>query len=309
MSSHRRPSAVGQFSEVYDICEDLGKGAFAVVKRCVHKRTRGEFAVKIFSTLKMRERELAKLDREQRICERLKHPNIVRLRDSFIGPTTRYMVFDLVTGGELFEDIVAREYYSEKDASFCMQQIMESLKYCHDQRIIHRDLKPENLLLASKKRGAAVRLADFGLAVEMDEGKEVCWYGFAGTPGYLSPEVLEHQPYGKAVDVWACGVILYILLVGYPPFWEESRQKLYDTIKRGQYDYPSPEWDSVAREAKNLIDRMLVVDPTKRITVEGVLRHPFIAQRERVASGLNRQQTMDKMRGFNARRKLVGAIL
>eukprot|EP00117_Sycon_ciliatum_P043982 scpid53432/ scgid31776/ Calcium/calmodulin-dependent protein kinase type II alpha chain len=305
----RRKSAVVKFNEIYDLLDDLGKGAFAVVKRCKHKENKREFAVKIFNTVNMKERELSKLDREEKICLRLAHPNIVRLNETFTGPATRYMVFDLVTGGELFEDIVAREYYSERDASHCIQQVLDALSYCHERGIMHRDLKPENLLLASKQRGADVKLADFGLAVEINPSGDDHWYGFAGTPGYLAPEVLNHKPYGKGVDVWAVGVILYILLVGYPPFWEDSRTKLYETIKKGKYDYPSPEWDTVTKEAKHLIDKMLSLNGARRISVKQALQHPWVAQRDRIASGVHRQQTTESLKGFNARRKLVGAIL
>ncbi|VDP57772.1 unnamed protein product [Schistosoma mattheei] len=159
-----------------------------------------------------------------------------------------------------------------------MQQIIESVNYCHQNNIVHRDLKPENLLLASKSKGAAVKLADFGLAIEV-QGDQPAWFGFAGTPGYLSPEVLRKEPYGKAVDVWACGVILYILLVGYPPFWDEDQNRLYSQIKSGAYDYPSPEWDTVTPEAKNLINLMLTVSPARRITAAEALKHPWICVR------------------------------
>ncbi|ROT60885.1 putative calcium/calmodulin-dependent protein kinase type II alpha chain isoform X10 [Penaeus vannamei] len=232
----------------------------------------------------------------------------VRLHDSIQEESFHYLVFDLVTGGELFEDIVAREFYSEADASHCIQQILESVNHCHHNNIVHRDLKPENLLLASKAKGAAVKLADFGLAIEV-QGDQQAWFGFAGTPGYLSPEVLKKEPYGKPVDIWACGVILYILLVGYPPFWDEDQHRLYAQIKAGAYDYPSPEWDTVTPEAKNLINSMLTVNPAKRITAAEALKHPWICQRERVASVVHRQETVDCLRKFNARRKLKGAIL
>mgnify|MGYP003571888570 CR=1 FL=1 len=169
-------------------------------------------------------------------------------------------------------------------------------------------LQPENLLLASKAKGAAVKLADFGLAIEV-QGEQQAWFGFAGTPGYLSPEVLRKDPYGKPVDIWACGVILYILLVGYPPFWDEDQHRLYAQIKAGAYDYPSPEWDTVTPEAKNLINSMLTVNPAKRITASEALKHPWICQRERVASVVHRQETVDCLKKFNARRKLKGAIL
>ncbi|XP_003378920.1 calcium/calmodulin-dependent protein kinase type II alpha chain (CaM-kinase II alpha chain) [Trichinella spiralis] len=314
-------------------------GAFSVVRRCVQSSTGLEFAAKIINTKKLSAR--------------------VRLHDSIQEEGFHYLVFDLVTGGELFEDIVAREFYSEADASHCIQQILESVAYCHVNSVVHRDLKPENLLLASKAKGAAVKLADFGLAIEV-QGDQEAWFGFAGTPGYLSPEVLKKEPYGKPVDVWACvmhhivanynrfsaskeihsdlmkkcypssyklemqilkqiffgnlGVILYILLVGYPPFWDEDQGRLYAQIKQGSYDasycfYPSPEWDTVTPEAKNLINCMLTVNPRKRITADQALKHPWICQRERVAALVHRQDTVDCLKKFNARRKLKGAIL
>ncbi|XP_011646821.1 calcium/calmodulin-dependent protein kinase type II alpha chain isoform X6 [Pogonomyrmex barbatus] len=302
------PTACTRFSDNYDLKEELGKGAFSVVRRCVQKSTGHEFAAKIINTKKLSNRDFQKLEREARICRKLQHPNIVRLHDSIQEENFHYLVFDLVTGGELFEDIVAREFYSEADASHCIQQILESVHHCHHNGVVHRDLKPENLLLASKAKGAAVKLADFGLAIEV-QGEAQAWYGFAGTPGYLSPEVLKKEPYGKPVDIWACGVILYILLVGYPPFWDEDQHRLYGQIKAGSYDYPSPEWDTVTPEAKNLINQMLTVNPGKRITASEALKHPWICQRERVASVVHRQETVDCLKKFNARRKLKGAIL
>ncbi|XP_071442430.1 calcium/calmodulin-dependent protein kinase type II alpha chain isoform X7 [Hetaerina americana] len=261
------PAACTRFSDNYDLKEELGKGAFSVVRRCVQKSSGLEYAAKIINTKKLSARDFQKLEREARICRKLQHPNIVRLHDSIQEENFHYLVFDLVTGGELFEDIVAREFYSEADASHCIQQILESVNHCHQNGVVHRDLKPENLLLASKAKGAAVKLADFGLAIEV-QGEQQAWFGFAGTPGYLSPEVLKKEPYGKPVDIWACGVILYILLVGYPPFWDEDQHRLYSQIKAGAYD-----------------------------------------QRERVASVVHRQETVDCLKKFNARRKLKGAIL
>ncbi|CAB1351830.1 unnamed protein product [Coregonus sp. 'balchen'] len=205
---------------------------------------------------------------------------------------------------------------------------------------------PENLLLASKLKGAAVKLADFGLAIEV-QGDQQAWFGFAGTPGYLSPEVLRKDPYGKPVDMWACGVILYILLVGYPPFWDEDQHRLYQQIKAGAYDFPSPEWDTVTPDAKDLINKMLTINPAKRVTATDSLKHPWICvrvththtiththththklkhtvhentyrhvifspsltvsslqQRSTVASMMHRQETVECLRKFNARRKL-----
>uniref|UniRef100_A0A668SLA5 calcium/calmodulin-dependent protein kinase n=1 Tax=Oreochromis aureus TaxID=47969 RepID=A0A668SLA5_OREAU len=277
-----------RFTDEYQLYEELGKGAFSVVRRCVKLCTGQEYAAKIINTKKLSAR--------------------VRLHDSISEEGFHYLLFDLVTGGELFEDIVAREYYSEADASHCIQQILEAVLHCHQMGVVHRDLKPENLLLASKCKNAAVKLADFGLAIEV-QGDQQAWFGFAGTPGYLSPEVLRKEAYGKPVDIWACGVILYILLVGYPPFWDEDQHKLYQQIKAGAYDFPSPEWDTVTPEAKNLINQMLTINPAKRITAQEALKHPWVCQRSTVASMMHRQETVECLKKFNARRKLKGAIL
>ncbi|EGI62654.1 Calcium/calmodulin-dependent protein kinase type II alpha chain [Acromyrmex echinatior] len=249
-------------------------GAFSVVRRCVQKSTGHEFAAKIINTKKLSNRDFQKLEREARICRKLQHPNI--------------------EGFELANVIAVRTLASHT-------QLCRGVA-------LRIDTCPENLLLASKAKGAAVKLADFGLAIEV-QGEAQAWYGFAGTPGYLSPEVLKKEPYGKPVDIWACGVILYILLVGYPPFWDEDQHRLYGQIKAGSYDYPSPEWDTVTPEAKNLINQMLTVNPGKRITASEALKHPWICQRERVASVVHRQETVDCLKKFNARRKLKGAIL
>uniref|UniRef100_A0A8C2I194 calcium/calmodulin-dependent protein kinase n=1 Tax=Cyprinus carpio TaxID=7962 RepID=A0A8C2I194_CYPCA len=292
-----------RFTDEYQLYEELGKGAFSVVRRCVKLSTGQEYAAKIINTKKLSARDHQKLEREARICRLLKHPNIVRLHDSISEEGFHYLLFDLVTGGELFEDIVAREYYSEADASHCIHQILDSVHHIHQHDIVHRDLKPENLLLASKCKNAAVKLADFGLAIEV-QGDQQAWFGFAGTPGYLSPEVLRKEAYGKPVDIWACGVILYILLVGYPPFWDEDQHKLYQQIKAGAYDFPSPEWDTVTPEAKNLINQMLTINPAKRITAQEALKHPWVCQRSTVASMMHRQETVECLKKFNARRKL-----
>ncbi|XP_061655445.1 calcium/calmodulin-dependent protein kinase type II subunit beta isoform X5 [Phyllopteryx taeniolatus] len=323
-----------RFTDDYQMYEELGKGAFSVVRRCVNVCSGQEYAAKIINTKKLSARDHQKLEREARICRLLKHSNIVRLHDNISEEGFHYLLFDLVTGGELFEDIVAREYYSEADASHCLQQILEAVLHCHQMGVVHRDLKPENLLLASKCKNAAVKLADFGLAIEV-QGEQQAWFGFAGTPGYLSPEVLRKEAYGKPVDTWACGkscvrartarnpalwrldvcvrarvgVILYILLVGYPPFWDEDQHKLYQQIKAGAYDFPSPEWDTVTPEAKNLINQMLTINPAKRITAQEALKHPWVCQRGTVASMMHRQETVDCLKKFNARRKLKGAIL
>nr|XP_005988341.1 PREDICTED: calcium/calmodulin-dependent protein kinase type II subunit alpha isoform X2 [Latimeria chalumnae] len=294
-----------RFSEEYQMFEELGKGAFSIVRKCMKVMTGQEYAAKIINTKKLSARDHQKLEREARICRLLKHPNIVRLHDSIAEEGHHYLVFDFITGAVLCCNSRCRSYSFR---SHCIQQILEAVLHCHQMGVVHRDLKPENLLLASKLKGAAVKLADFGLAIEV-EGDQQAWFGFAGTPGYLSPEVLRKDPYGKPVDLWACGVILYILLVGYPPFWDEDQHRLYQQIKAGAYDFPSPEWDTVTPEAKDLINKMLTINPAKRITAAEVLKHPWISHRSTVASCMHRQETVDCLKKFNARRKLKGAIL
>ncbi|XP_072312906.1 calcium/calmodulin-dependent protein kinase type II subunit gamma-like [Eucyclogobius newberryi] len=337
-----------RFTDEYQLYEELGKGAFSVVRRCVKKSSGQEYAAKIINTKKLSARDHQKLEREARICRLLKHPNIVRLHDSISEEGFHYLVFDLVTGGELFEDIVAREYYSEADASHCISQILESVNHIHQHDIVHRDLKVSgcplplttahllfprlpwqrsSLAAASSLISPFVclfisflgwlfsafraRLSSlvFRLSLFFNLKTYLFFPGFAGTPGYLSPEVLRKDPYGKPVDIWACGVILYILLVGYPPFWDEDQHKLYQQIKAGAYDFPSPEWDTVTPEAKNLINQMLTINPAKRITAEQALKHPWVCHRSTVASMMHRQETVECLRKFNARRKLKGAIL
>uniref|UniRef100_A0A672R1J2 calcium/calmodulin-dependent protein kinase n=1 Tax=Sinocyclocheilus grahami TaxID=75366 RepID=A0A672R1J2_SINGR len=281
-----------RFTEEYQLFEELGKGAFSVVRRCLKVLSGQEYAAKIINTKKLSTRDHQKLDREARICRLLKHSNIVRLHDSISEEGHHYLIFDLVTGGELFEDIVAREYYSEADASHCIQQILEAVLHCHQMGVVHRDLKPENLLLASKSKGAAVKLADFGLAIEV-EGEQQAWFG--NDPFIIPP---------NSINMYLYSVILYILLVGYPPFWDEDQHRLYQQIKAGAYDFPSPEWDTVTPEAKDLINKMLTINPSKRITAAEALKHPWISHRSTVASCMHRQETVECLKKFNARRKL-----
>uniref|UniRef100_A0A4W5N0R0 calcium/calmodulin-dependent protein kinase n=1 Tax=Hucho hucho TaxID=62062 RepID=A0A4W5N0R0_9TELE len=262
-----------RFTDEYQLYEELGKGAFSVVRRCVKKSNGQEFAAKIINTKKLSARDHQKLEREARICRLLKHPNIAR---------------DLIISFHFH--ILTFTYLAIKCSYQCINQILESVHHMHQHDIVHRDLKPENLLLASKLKGAAVKLADFGLAIDV-QGDEQAWFG-KSLPSNSVP---------------LC-VVLYILLVGYPPFWDEDQHKLYQQIKAGAYDFPSPEWDTVTPEAKNLINQMLTINPAKRITADQALKHPWICQRSTVASMMHRQETVECLRKFNARRKLKVSV-
>lgn len=199
------------------------------------------------------------------------HPNIMTLREFFVESEYYYLVTEFVSGGELFDRIVEKTFYSEKEARDLVKILLGAIKYCHDQDVVHRDLKPENLLLMSADDDASIKLADFGFAksVTKDDAGLVTT---CGTPGYVAPEILEGSPYGKPVDVWSIGVITYILLAGYPPFHDESQPILFRKIRKGKYQYDSPYWDNVSDDAKDFISRMLVVNPKDRYVTRETAR-------------------------------------
>lgn len=289
--------------DFYDIGDKLGSGHFAVVKVAHHKATKKDFAVKIIDKRKLVGNQKSSVMQEVAILEQLDHPNIIKLKEIFETPRRLNLVMELVTGGELFDRIVEKGSYSEKDAALLVRDIASACMYLHSKKIVHRDLKPENLLYESKAPDAKIKLADFGLSTlvaEEDMLKTAC-----GTPGYVAPEVLSNKGYGAAVDIWSVGVILYILLCGFPPFYEENTAKLFDQIMNARYDFPSPYWDDISEQAKDLIKHLLVVDPNQRFTAKQLIEHPWILQ----ASDKNLPQTLINMRSFNARRKFKTGVL
>ena len=297
---------VEKFNEVFFIDEVIGCGGFGEVKKCRRKSNNEELAVKVFDLKKLNENEITEIKTEVKICLQLQHHNIVQLFDFYCEESFFYLIFELVTGGELFDSIIENERYSEYDASLCIQQVFDAVAYCHSKGIIHRDIKPENLMLASKDRHAPVKLIDFGLAVEGRETSQ--WHGFAGTPCYMAPEMLRRQPYNISVDCWACGCILYLLLVGRPPFWDTDHKKLAEAIKTGVYDFQSCLWQSVSFEAKSLIRQLLTVNCKRRMTASKALFTKWISERQRHASRKHRKNTIQRLKQFNARRKFKSAI-
>ncbi|XP_075219844.1 calcium/calmodulin-dependent protein kinase I isoform X3 [Lycorma delicatula] len=204
----------------------------------------------------------------------LTHPNIVQLLETFEDKHKVYLVMELVTGGELFDRIVEKGSYTEKDASDLIRQVLEAVDYMHEQGVVHRDLKPENLLYYSPDEDSKIMISDFGLSKMEDSGimATAC-----GTPGYVAPEVLAQKPYGKAVDVWSIGVISYILLCGYPPFYDENDANLFAQILKGEFEFDSPYWDDISDSAKDFIRQLMCVDVEKRYTCRQALAHPWIS--------------------------------
>ncbi|XP_051565635.1 peripheral plasma membrane protein CASK-like isoform X15 [Myxocyprinus asiaticus] len=302
------------FEDVYELCEVIGKGPFSVVRRCINRETGQQFAVKIVDVAKFTSSpglSTEDLKREASICHMLKHPHIVELLETYSSDGMLYMVFEFMDGADLCFEIVKRAdagfVYSEAVASHYMRQILEALRYCHDNNVIHRDVKPHCVLLASKENSAPVKLGGFGVAIQLGESGLVAG-GRVGTPHFMAPEVVKREPYGKPVDVWGCGVILYILLSGCLPFYG-TKERLFEAIIKGRYKLNPRQWGHISESAKDLVRRMLMLDPAERITVYEALNHPWLKERDRYAYKIHLPDTVEQLRKFNSRRKLKGAVL
>uniref|UniRef100_A0A3Q2WB19 Peripheral plasma membrane protein CASK n=3 Tax=Haplochromini TaxID=319058 RepID=A0A3Q2WB19_HAPBU len=302
------------FEDVYELCEVIGKGPFSVVRRCINRETGQQFAVKIVDVAQFTSSpglSTEDLKREASICHMLKHPHIVELLETYSSDGMLYMVFEFMDGADLCFEIVKRAdagfVYSEAVASHYMRQILEALRYCHDNNVIHRDVKPHCVLLASKENSAPVKLGGFGVAIQLGESGLVAG-GRVGTPHFMAPEVVKREPYGKPVDVWGCGVILFILLSGCLPFYG-TKERLFEAICKGKYKMNPRQWNHISESAKDLVRRMLMLDPAERITVYEALNHPWLKERDRYAYKIHLPETVEQLRKFNARRKLKGAVL
>ncbi|CAB1330056.1 unnamed protein product, partial [Coregonus sp. 'balchen'] len=256
--------------EVFDFMEVLGSGAFSEVFMVKEKMTGKLFALKC---VKKKQKSIQNLENEIAVLRKIKHENVVGLEDFYESRSHFYLVMQLVAGGELFDRILDRGMYSEKDASRVIQQVLQAVQYLHQNGIVHRDLKPENLLYYSQDENSKIMISDFGLSKMEDNGvmSTAC-----GTPGYVAPEVLAQKPYSKAVDCWSIGVITYILLCGYPPFYEDTETRLFSKIMKSQYEFDSPFWDDISESAKDFIRNMMQKNPKMRFTTEQALRHPWI---------------------------------
>ncbi|KAF1316571.1 Camk protein kinase, partial [Globisporangium splendens] len=298
-------TTTARFADVYEMGKELGSGTFSVVREATHHVTGEKFAIKCIKRDELSKDDLAALMLEVAILKQMQHPHIVKLFDVFQEDKYYYLVTEFMAGGELFDRIVEKNFYSEREARDLVKILLESIQYMHDADVVHRDLKPENLLLTSKDDVADIKLADFGFAkqVQMDDK------GLAtacGTPGYVAPEILQAKPYGKAVDIWSIGVITYILLCGYPPFHDDNQGVLFRKIKTGRFEFDSPYWDNVSSEAKDLILKMLVLNPNERWTAAQLLEHTWIT-----GANVNTAQltgALIELRKFTARRKFKAAV-
>jgi len=261
--------------EKYDLGKEMGKGGFSVVYQAERKKDGKEFAVKCIKKKMVEGDDIKLLRREIQIMKKLAHPNILKLYEVYEDDEQFYLVMELVKGKELFDKIVERGMYSEKDASNIIRQVVSAVEYLHDNGIAHRDLKPENLLSAGEGDDEIIKIADFGFSKSFGEEGEKLMTS-CGSPGYVAPEILTAESYDKSVDLWSVGVIIYILLSGYPPFYADSAPALFKKIMDVKYDFDDSVWDDISESAKDIIRNLLVKDPNKRFTAKQCLNHPWV---------------------------------
>uniref|UniRef100_A0A672Z1S2 Serine/threonine-protein kinase DCLK2 n=1 Tax=Sphaeramia orbicularis TaxID=375764 RepID=A0A672Z1S2_9TELE len=285
-------------TEKYKVGKVIGDGNFAVVKECVERSTGKEFALKIIDKAKCTGKEHL-IENEVAVLRKVKHPNIIMLIEEVDTPSELYLVMELVKGGDLFDAITSSAKYTERDASIMVYNLAGALKYLHSMNIVHRDIKPENLLVFEFPDGTkSLKLGDFGLATVV-EGP---LYTVCGTPTYVAPEIISESGYGLKVDIWAAGVITYILLCGFPPFRSESnlQEDLFDQILLGHLDFPSPFWDNITDSAKELIGKMLQVNVEARYTAHDVLSHPWVTDEVVIDNNMKMEVTGKLKTHFNA---------
>ncbi|XP_014237039.1 phosphorylase b kinase gamma catalytic chain, skeletal muscle/heart isoform isoform X2 [Trichogramma pretiosum] len=293
------------FYAKYEPKEILGRGISSTVRRCIEKETGIEYAAKIIDissephdgidTHTMKDATMQEVQILRRVSG---HPFIIELHDVFESNTFIFLIFELCKNGELFDYLTSVVTLSEKKTRYIMRQVFEGLQHIHNQGIVHRDLKPENILLDDNLN---VKITDFGFARMLKPGERL--FDLCGTPGYLAPEVLKCSMFEKPdgysfeVDIWACGVIMYTLLVGCPPFWHRKQMIMLRNIMEGKYSFTSPEWSDITDAPKDLINKLLVVDATKRISIKEALDHSFFHTVEL------------KAKSFNAKKKFQLAAL
>lgn len=283
----------------YKLGRLLGEGAFAQVRLAADRETGEHVAVKIIKKSEFAPQEMEYIRREVQVCRHVFHPNVIETRDIFDTSAELFIVLELLSGGELFDQIAEAGSFTEKQAAQVMREITKGVAYLHKNNVCHGDLKPENILTKSKKWPLEVKLCDFGLAnfVQDDAADEEelemaiskapvdkgAVAGYVGTPGYVAPEIVKREPYGPAVDMWACGVVLYIMLSGKMPFFGRNDAECLKRTAEGKYAFPAREWSRISPEAISLVKALLQVDPSKRLTANAALEHTWLADPDAVA--------------------------
>jgi len=265
--------------------KEIGHGHYGVVRKCMHRQTKEWYAIK--SIRKSKVGKIGVLKREIAILKEVRHPNIIRLIEVHEDQKYLHLITELCTGGELFDRIIAKTqssegHFSENDAAGIIRCILDAIAYCHNVNVVHRDLKPENFLFKTEAEDADIKIIDFGLSRHDDQNFGVMKTK-VGTPYYVAPEVLNRQ-YTKSCDIWSIGVITYILLCGYPPFYGDNDNQIFDSVRAGRFDFPSPDWDTISSAAKDFICSLLRKEPSKRLSASEALRHKWILEQTQHSS-------------------------
>eukprot|EP00127_Corallochytrium_limacisporum_P000677 Clim_evm76s22 gene=Clim_evmTU76s22 len=285
--------------KVYKFGKELGTGSFAVVRLGTRKDNGQKVALKIIDKTLCVGKE-AMIETEVAVMRKVSHPHIVKLIEEYDTEDKLYLVLEYVSGGELFDRIVEDGNFTEKDAARITRQMTEAVKHLHDLDIVHRDLKPENILFSDPSASADVKVADFGLSKLVND--DIVLQTACGTPNYVAPEILRQQGYSKPIDMWSIGVIAYIMLCGYPPFYDESDPVLFQKIMKGRFEFNQSYWRHISSQAKDLISRLLIVKPDQRLTADQVLQHPWIRGG---APAVNISESLSQnLEDYNAKRAL-----
>lgn len=297
---------VGKIRDFYRIGKVLGSGAFGEVRLCLHKDTQSQRAVKVLRKNLLDEKEMDMLKNEIAILKDMDHPNIVKMFEFLEDEKRIYIVTEICKGGELFDEILNRSKFDEKDAGVVMRQLLSAINYCHKKNIVHRDLKPENMLLEQDKDLEKLKIVDFGTSLTFDPDRALDEK--LGTAYYIAPEVIK-KSYNEKCDLWSCGVIMYILLSGEPPFNDPKadNEAIMKKVEKGKYDITKGVWKNVSKEAKDLIKKLLTYKPEERISAEEALLHPWIADMKVEVDTAAAGNALGNLRGFRSGQKLKTA--
>jgi len=297
------------FALTYELREKLGQGQYAIVHKGIRKSDGMIVAVKCIKKDKLTKEDLEALSVEVKSMEMLRdNPFFVKYYDFFSEKDYFFIVLELISGGELFDRICEKAKYTEREARKVMWMLTSALAYAHGKNIVHRDLKPENILLKSRDDDTSIKLADMGFA-KILTGPNQLMSTPCGTPGYVAPEVIGTNPlYGPKCDVWSLGVIFYILLCGYPPFSDDDQNALFKQIRSGRYAMDPAEWSIISDSAKDLVRRILIVDPEKRLSAQEILHHPWMKMDATAIPDVDLSSSVAQLRRYQARRRLKKAI-
>ncbi|XP_005991710.1 death-associated protein kinase 2 [Latimeria chalumnae] len=294
--------------DTYELLEKLGSGHFGEVRKCLEKSSGSFYAAKFIKVRKCKTSRLGlereSIEREVMVLHDLEHPNIMRLFDIFESKSEVVLILELISGGELFDFIAEKDALTEEGAIQFLQQILEAVAYMHSKQIVHFDLKPENIMLLEKEvPNPRMKIIDFGLARKLENG--VDFRSLAGTPQYIAPEVINYEPLTTASDMWSIGVITYILLSGHSPFQGEEDADTLSNVVAVMYHFNKSYFSETSDLAKDFIQKLLVKDPSSRMSAEGCLCHPWIKPRNMKQAVIRSRSSINikKFKKFNARRK------